>query len=436
MEGNEVNRDVWDLGRDISMILSTMRRHLERSSLAIRSDSPSARSTSTAVSLMIEEVRLSTAMFRFPHRDSQKDSGSMIAILQQGLSSLVQDKQFRAIAVLTPYRSDAPRTIRPDIADRFPIVLSKEVSLLDVAEELLEAVNRFLPSNLENEGSSETRRLRQLLPAQKIAPVKFDFKAGRLIVVNQPAKTDPEDKANANAAREQLVQNGQRLLDELARSNCDKRLIETVERLHTQLETAQNIIQLGILNIGCDMMCGQYEAELPDALAAMLHAQTVGVSLYVAQFPEWHKFVEHAAELELTSSDIERIARTAKELVRELQLNTDVVDIEVPLTIARLSEFLANPRGASKRAAFAVLRTIENLVSRIFSYGAEFIDQTVKKTIESMSTNASKVVVIGLLTLAVSGASGLAPIASRVPDMSWIRNAVELVQKQIAKLGE
>ena len=82
------------------------------------------------------------------------------------------------------------------------------------------------------------------------------------------------------------------------------------------------------------------------------------------------------------------------------------------------------------------MRSIENLVSKVFSYGADFLEQTTTKTVNALSSAASKLVVIGLLTLALGGATSIGGVAGKINEMAWLKNAVEIVQKQIDKLAK
>ena len=278
--------------------------------------------------------------------------------------------------------------------------------------------------------------LRQLLPPQKIAPVQFAVANGRIVVAPQADEADPRDALNIKAAREQLLSGGQRILKELKGSNCDKRLIETVQFMHDQLASEHNIVQLGIANIGCDLMYVQFQAELPDAMLAMLRAQTVSISMYVGQFPDWHRFVENTAIVEIDQDEIARIHATAGKLAADLRANPDIADPEVPATLEWLSRMLADPANTAKRLAFAVLRTIENLVSKVCSYALDLLEQTARKSADGLSTAASKVIVVSLLSVALSGALGMSSIAGRVQEVSWIKAAAELVQKQIEELSK
>ena len=48
---------------------------------------------------------------------------------------------------------------------------------------------------------------------------------------------------------------------------------------------------------------------------------------------------------------------------------------------------------------------------------------------------ASKIIVVTMLTLALGSATAIGPIASRVPEMNWLRTASEIVRKQLETMG-
>jgi hypothetical protein len=121
-------------------------------------------------------------------------------------------------------------------------------------------------------------------------------------------------------------------------------------------------------------------------------------------------------------------------LVEDLKSSPNVVDPEVPRTLAYLTQMLESPSASGKRAAFAVLRSVENLISLIFNYGAEFAQKTISKTIDAASSTASKIIVVTLLTLALGSATAIGPIASKVPEMNWLKTASEIVEKQLEKM--
>jgi hypothetical protein len=278
-------------------------------------------------------------------------------------------------------------------------------------------------------------QLRSIVPAQKIAPAQFEIRDQRLAVRKKSSNSREDDRQNIETARSELQQNGAKIIQELQQSNCDRRLLDNVQYLQNQLLDQTDAIKIGITNLSCEFMCSAFDHELPSAVSSLLKAHTRGVQLFVGQFPEWNKFLENAATAHLENSDVENLRSASENLLDHLKAQPNVVDAEVPRTLAYLIQLLENPTVTSKRAAFAVLRSMENLISLIFDYGAEFAQKTVSKTIDIGSTTASKIIVMTLLTIALNSATAISPVARKVPEMSWLQTASEIVKKQLEKMA-
>lgn len=221
----------------------------------------------------------------------------------------------------------------------------------------------------------EMSRLRKIVPKQKISPVRFDVVDSILVV--QPKTSEPAvgDDGLATSAKNELVERGTKLIDQLQRSNCDPRLIESVVDLQKQIESGRDIVRLGLSNISFAMLGSRFEAELPAAISAMVQSHSVGLAMYVAQFPDWAKFTENAAAVELAQVDIKSLTSVLKSVINATE-STGVAEAEVPRTLRQLKLFLENPQDYSSRAALAAIRTIENLVIKTFGYAADYIDKT------------------------------------------------------------
>jgi hypothetical protein len=256
--------------------------------------------------------------------------------------------------------------------------------------------------------------IRQIVPDQKIAPIQFEISNNKIIVSPRKSPSREGDATNIKAAKAELQRNGDKIISELQQSNCDRRLLASVQELQVQFQGEIDAIKVGLMNIGCEMMCNSYEAELPIAVASMLRAHTRGVQMFVGQFPEWAKFVENAATADLDQADITSLKAASQTIVERMKMQPELVDPEVPHIVAYLAEMLSSPTKAGKRAAFAVLRSLENLVSRVFGYGADFLEKTAEKSIDRASTAASKVVV-RLLALGLIGAVAIGPVSSKSP---------------------
>jgi hypothetical protein len=378
------------------------------------------------VRLEVEKIRLSIA----PHlRSSRGDWHGLLIYVRSELEELIEHPAFREFVDV---RFRITTTSGRDLVKINPGFGYKNISIDTAARLLVGVLARSIHTSSAR--PSELAELRRIIPPQKVAPIQFEIRDGRLALQRKVSTTAAEDRGSTEIAREELLRGGQRILTELRGSNCDRRLIESLEYLQDQLSTGESIIRVGLSNIGCEMMCGVYETELPDAVASMIRSHTRGVDMFAAQFPEWNRFVENAAVVQINDDDVAKIHDTAKSLVQRLSEKADVVDPEVPRTLSILNNLISNPRAASKRAAFAILRSIENFVSKVFSCGADLVEKTVTKTIDGLSSTASKALIIALLGIAVSGASSIGPVASKVNEMAWLKNAAELVQRQIERM--
>jgi hypothetical protein len=267
-----------------------------------------------------------------------------------------------------------------------------------------------------------------------VAPVQFDIVNSRIVVASRAAQPSEADRANIQSALEHIRGSGENLLNNLANSNCDRRLLESVSELQSQLISEGNIVKIGLTNMACGVMAAQFQAELPDAIAGMLNAHNASISLYVAQFPEWEQFTQKASLIDLDEDDVAEVDIASGEIIEALAQSPELADPEVPKTISFLRQFLAFPGTSSKRAAFAMIRTIENLVSSIVRHSLVFFSKTAENVVDAGSKAASRVI-IGLLGLALMSASGVGPAAMRA-GAPWVKQAAEIVQKQIEKAAE
>ena len=230
----------------------------------------------------------------------------------------------------------------------------------DAIMSLLDRITMFAVPPGSAVAQRDIFKLQAIVPAQKIAPAQFEIKDARLTVRRNVSKSKEEDRRNIESAKAELQQTGDKIIRELQQSNCDRRLLDNILRLQDQLADDTDAIKIGLTNLSCEFMCAAFDSELPSAVSSMLKAHTRGVQLFVGQFPEWNKFLENAATSHLETADITRLQSASEQLVETLKARPDVVDPEVPRTLAYLSQMLENPSASGRRAAFAVLRSVEN----------------------------------------------------------------------------
>lgn len=271
--------------------------------------------------------------------------------------------------------------------------------------------------------------LRWIVPIQQVTPVHFDVVQNRVVVVPRTPLTQEPDRENILSALEHIKSSGSHLIKNLENSNCDLRLVESVKELQAQIATDGNVVRIGLANMACGAMSAQFQSELPDAVIAMFYSYSTSISSYVAQFPEWERFTQKAAAIDMTEEDLFKLNKTAVNLTEELTNNPKLADPEVPKTILFVQQFLSAPGASSKRAAFAMICTVENLVSAIVRYSLDFFSKTTEKIVEHGSSVASKFI-IALLGIAFIGASGIGSAANRA-GVPWVKQAADIILKQI-----
>lgn len=343
---------------------------------------------------------------------------------------LAEARKFRSLVELSGIGELAAyplATSRTRIAD-----LLHEVTNLELADILIQTIED-VPSDSVIDVSlpfGEPSRLADVIPEQKISPVHFDVVNDVLTIAHLPAVAAPDDAENTRSARSALIEQGRKILGDLEISNCDRRFLSDVQALQAKLETSEDIIQLGIMNLACEEQGRQFAEELPSVLASKLRSHFTTVGMYVAQFQAWVKFTENAAAVELNEADVRKSHEAALEIAAKFEKMADTVSPEVPATIRLISNAIDDPARAGKKVGFALIRTLENLFIRVFGYAAKFTDESVNKSI----AYGSSAVAISFCTVVYSYANGLASIYERVPGMAWLKTAVEIFGKYVTSI--
>lgn len=350
------------------------------------------------------------------------------------LNKILFDENLRRVAERIRFVLLSPGTpVGSQVLTLFPHFKEKP-TLITALDALVTMANMILMSAPETSDAIELLDVRGLIPEQRISPIQFDIKDGRLSVSHQADLADDQDEQNVESARGSLLESGARVIRQLQSSNCDKRLVETISYVQSQLENDLNAIRIGLANAQAEALYTAFTDELPTAVAALLQAHIQNIYLFVRQFPNWNRFVQNSVEVSIEPSDIRSIAASTDALVAELESAPELVDPEVPRLIRYVKEFVEKPSTSGKRAAFALVRTIENLVSSIYAYVIDFADQIITKTIKlsSAAIGASVAVWIGL---AASGSDSLGPVVSKIPELSWIKTVSDYLKRRVVDIA-
>ncbi len=292
------------------------------------------------------------------------------------------------------------------------------------------------PSPVIEESSDliDIARLKSILPKQKIAPLQFEIVQDKLRILPRSSKPEEVAVSPISAAKTQILGLGDQIVLELERSNCDRRLLEAINKTQAEILSEESIVQIAISGIYCGNLAKAFQPELAGAVDVMLSTYSMTIGMYAAQFPEWRSFLENSASAEIDESDLSVIQSTITSLADNLEKNPGLVDPEVPRTLREISQFIQHPRQSAKRMAFAAIRTAENLVISIWSHSADFLGRKLEKTKEIGSSVAARVVVLSLLVIALDAAVGISPLTSKISEMNWMRSAIELVERQRTRL--
>lgn len=379
------------------------------------------------VALELESIRIDLQFAR--DADSQQRL-ECLRDVRGKLKALLLDKEFAEIATKRRFRTVVP----PDREHIFEELRDRDMLVSDAIDVFFQRLSKVEGEYTDNTDGSAA--LRKVVPDQKLAPAMFDIVNHKLVIINQVNKQDKEDERNIRNAFEALLNQGKNILEALQCSNCDRRILQRIHELQDKLSKKNNIIELGLMTLGVDRICKNASGELPEALSGAIEGHIAGIGMYVAQHAEWRRFSENAANVELDSGDVERISEAARAIIEGLEQNPEIADPEVPKTLRALSVLLKDPKLASRRAAFAVLRTVENLIAKVYHHGADFIDKTTTKTIDGLSSATSKVIVGTLIALAITATTNLGGLASgKIAESAWMKSAAEIVMKQLEKLG-
>jgi hypothetical protein len=266
------------------------------------------------------------------------------------------------------------------------------------------------------------------VPAQQIAPLQFDIVDEKVVI--SAAVTDQKFAQNPVVpdAIKQIAGMGTDLLDVLARSNCDSRLSSSVEAIITLVREDAAPVRIGLANMQLGIFAVNYRDELSDGIAAQLVGFHTAVSMLAAQSEEWKEFLSNAADANMETGAVSEIERVIEGIVPMLRASP-YVDSEIPITIQFISSFISHPGRESKKAAFAVLKTLENLVAKIVQFNIDLIRKTSVKTVDKASDKLSSFA-SNLLTIALFAAVGVGASAATVGS-PWLIQAAEVLSRSL-----
>jgi hypothetical protein len=439
--------DLNDISLELHQLLSSLKHSIDPS-LASRRTKSFPISESAYVAGELERIRFEfySRVRQIGSETTKEEFNNAVIHTNKEFELLGDDPRFISVASEYMFRlRTSPRAGKQYIVKSEPD-LSNRISVLDAFHNIYNVFDRMINlsdidilflkddpqvrMDLEFDplvSQQDIQNLKRIIPSQRIAPVQFKIIDDKILVEDVSTHTKESDRDNTLIAKDEILRNGRKLIEQLQSSNCDRRLIENMENLHAQLEDSSNAIKIGISNISFGVMSQAFKAELPDAISAMLQSHNISINMYVAQFPDWNKFSENASLAEISREDIETIDNSVQHVIKYLENNPEIAEPRVVNTFRNLRRYTRNVGNSNKKAVFAVVRSIENLLSKTFQYAVKFIEETAKE----VRKQTVKLVATSIISLGVLGATNLFPVALKIEELSWLKNAIEIVQKQI-----
>lgn len=260
----------------------------------------------------------------------------------------------------------------------------------------------------------------EVIPGQKVAAYQFRVEDDRIEVYEASSLIAASDESLAAAARDVLIEQGRQVLDDLSQSNCSSRLLSSFERLQNRLLTHKNVVEVGMLNVSSSQITLASQDELSDTLFELLRAHTEGIYDYLAQFPDWQRFVQNSLSVKLGRHDLEDLISVTRTIKGLAQQNGTAVDASVPLALDTVGETAAEMEKPDGRIILALARTLENFISVVTKTAA-----TLKADVASEARKWIARALLGALL-------GL-PLAAlaMIPGAEWIPPTLHQIAKQL-----
>jgi hypothetical protein len=162
--------------------------------------------------LRIERVRLAfrSVYARAEITDDDRNIEFLHAqvVLREELNLLLSNKNFHEMTSMVPFSPPKNRKLDLSLLESlFPdLFQGARITVAFAANELASLPTRLRQAEHPAQDQSDFARLRKIVPPQKIAPVVFDIKDGRLVLVRSEKKTINRDTKDVAAVRDLITE--------------------------------------------------------------------------------------------------------------------------------------------------------------------------------------------------------------------------------------
>ncbi|XAZ22172.1 hypothetical protein LVY75_25620 [Sinorhizobium sp. B11] len=286
-----------------------------------------------------------------------------------------------------------------------------------------ERLNGILNSILAQEGADrETAAYHVLgtpIPAPKIAPFRFELSGTRVVVSKTYSFPESPDAASVEAALDYLEETAAQLKEWLAGSNSP-RVQQTFEAVVRRLLPGASAIQLGLASEAYRTSVIAAQEELAADLHARLLSFSQAVSDYAAQFPDWQRFSENAAQLSIEDAPVRELAAGFEELGSRLRA-VDPENEDLASTVEEVASW-GRIKKLTGKIKLAIARTWENIL-------IPAIGRYVRTVVDGIVDIAAEATIATILVLAI----GFFEPLSMLPGNGWMIAALTVLQKAYKK---
>lgn len=274
-------------------------------------------------------------------------------------------------------------------------------------------------------------RIIRSVPEQQIAPVRFGYEAEKLVVLHTIATPEMQDENLVASVYKSVIKSGERLLSELPNSQCDRRFLAQIKELHEDVQENADIVYIGMQGQECQIAAKAFHEEFSPYFLGLLTSYFTSILDYVAQFPEWQRFLEQSVSAKILEAELVGQLRNVLANLQTVVAVPELVEPKVREKLYWLSKIIGDDRPLTKKTVMAVALSLHNMASAVLKWTTSLATQTAEKTQQYLAKAAA---------LALVGSIGAAfwqfiPISNLIartpwlePALQWLKNAIPLIK--------
>lgn len=253
-----------EIRRDIAIFLTSLRQTIDRPFRAKASEVEEERDRFMRSMMRVEEARHRfNSRTRYREEPTEVEWAAARSELLAFISAFMHSKDvdpdiFARRFRVSPIIGRADRESPTNFLQRLLPEKETVVTVADALVQFQSYVESVRPELAAAQALPSFEDLGRIVPRQQVAPVQFAIVDDRIVVSQQPPRIVEADRANIQSALEHIRGSGDQLINNLKNSNCDRRLLDSVYELQSQLTSDGNIVKIGLTNMACGVMSAQF----------------------------------------------------------------------------------------------------------------------------------------------------------------------------------